>query len=119
MTRILPRREPHISKVLAALLEDSVVKKEHLAEAARFALPHRITNARIATPGIILEKLEGALSKVLFNESPSDSVKAAENEYDFGEDISTQVPGHMAASNTDMLFSFLEEKKKLFLTQMN
>jgi hypothetical protein len=41
-------------------------------------------------------------------------LKADEVESDSWDDISTQVPGHVAASNTDMIFSYLEEKKTLF-----
>lgn len=107
------------ARVLAALLEEKEVKKAHLAEAARYALPHRITHTQLASPGTILEKLEGALSKVLYDEAESGGVKAEEINDDCWDDISTQVPGHVAASNTDILFSFLEEKKKLYLTQMN
>ena len=107
------------ARVLAALLEEKKVKKEHLAEAARYALPHRITHTQLTSPGTVLEKLEGALSKVLYGKAESGSVKAEEMDEDPWDDISTQVPGHVAASNTDILFSFLQEKKKLYLTQMN
>ena len=107
------------AKALAAILEKREVEKEHIAEAARFALPHRITNAGIATPGILQEKLEEALSKVIYDEPVPGGLKADEVDSDSWDDISTQVPGHVAASNTDMIFSFLEEKKKLFLTQMS
>ncbi len=105
------------AKALAALLEKKDVEKAHIAEAARFALPHRITNTLIATPDILQEKLEEALSKVMDDQSISNPQDG--NASDHWEDISTEVPGAVAASNADMLFLFLEEKKKLLLTPMN
>lgn len=106
------------AKALAALMEKTEVGKEHIAEAARFVLPHRITNAPLATPEILKEKLEEALSKVMDRKSP-ENVSETGDDTDSWDDICTQVPGATAASNTDMLFSFLKEKKKLFSTLTN
>jgi hypothetical protein len=47
-----------------------------------------------------------------------DSGDTVESEDDWDE-ITTEVPGAWAASNVDMVFSYLEEKKKLFLTPMH
>ncbi len=107
------------ARALAALLETQAIEKAHIAEAARFVLPHRITNIGLATPEILQEKLEEALSKVLGDAPPPQGQEEDDPDEDDWDDISTQTPGSTAASNTDMLFSFLEEKKKLFLTPMN
>ena len=56
---------------------------------------------------------------MIYDEPVSGGLKADEVDADSWDDISTQVPGHVAASNTDMIFSFIEERKKLFLTQMS
>jgi Mg-chelatase subunit ChlI len=118
------------AKAMAALLEKSDVEKVHIAEAARLVLPHRITNMALSTPGKRRQKVEEVLKAALDSPSTADqssdqlsaqasaqaSAQGADEDWD---DISTQVPGSCAASNTDMLFSFLEEKKKRFLTPMN
>jgi Mg-chelatase subunit ChlI len=107
------------ARSLAAFLENDEVRQEHIAEAARFVLLHRITNIPLATAGLLEEKLEEILNGILDKERPEKSKASFEEEYEPWDEISEQVPGANAASNVDMLFSFLEEKKKLFSTQMN
>lgn len=107
------------AKALAALLEKPEVEKAHIAEAARFALPHRITNVPLATPEILQKKLEEALSRVMNNQPAIHHPVEDEIDPEAWDEISTQTPGATAASNTDMFFSFLERKKKLYSTPMN
>jgi len=107
------------ARSLAALLENGAVNKQHIAEAARFVLLHRITNIPLATAGLLEEKLEEILAGVLDQDKREKPEQSFEDEYEPWDEISEQVPGANAASNVDMLFSFLEEKKKQFLTQMN
>ena len=90
-----------------------------MLEAARFVLPHRITNIPLATGKIIEEKLEEILARALNRDEIEKTVPRLEEEYDPWDEISEQVPGANAASNVDMLFTFLEEKKKLFSMPMN
>jgi Mg-chelatase subunit ChlI len=113
---------------LAAMLESTVVNSSHLAEAARLVLPHRMTTVALATPESLHDTLEKLLADVLQGASASGSqgdpdTDAAEpsdpSAFEDWDDISTEVPGSWAASNTDMIFSFLEQKKKLFLKPMN
>ena len=107
------------ARSLAAFLENDEVHQEHVAEAARFVLLHRITNIPLATAGLLEEKLEEILAGILDKERPEKSDTSFEEAYEPWDEISEQVPGANAASNVDMLFSFLEEKKKLFSTQMS
>ncbi|MFH2092243.1 MAG: ATP-binding protein [Pseudomonadota bacterium] len=107
------------AKALASMLEKQVVEKEHIAEAARFVLPHRMTNLPLATPKMLQEKLEETLSSIMGGKPAVQSTSSALDDSDDWEDISTQTPGATAASNVDMLFSFFEEKKKLFLKLTN
>lgn len=106
------------ARALAALLEDEEVQKHHIFEAARFVLPHRVSNVLLSTPENIDKKLEETLSRF---ENDNQNVEDESN--DQGDDLENwdqvceQVPGSNAASNVDMLFSFLEEKKKLFSMQ--
>ncbi len=109
------------AKAMAAFLEQPGVEKNHIAEAARLVLPHRIAQAALATPEILEQKLEEALRKEIdgqFIVARKSAPDAASDDWE-NDDISTEVPGSWAASNTDMIFSFLEDKKKLFLTPMN
>lgn len=107
------------ARALAALLEEREVRRNHIFEAARYVLPHRITNIPLATAENIEKKLEDTLAKFADSghaeEKPDDSENGEEDWQDFSE----QVPGSTAASNVDMLFSFLEDKKKLSLMPMN
>jgi Mg-chelatase subunit ChlI len=105
---------------LAAMLESAEVKSSHMAEAARLVLPHRMTTAGLATPESLQETLEALLSDVLQGASASQrdpDATATEPseppEFEDWDDISTEVPGSWAASNADMIFSILEQKKKL------
>ncbi len=109
------------ARAIAAILEKPAIERDHIAEAARYVLPHRITNIALATPELLQEKLEDALNKVLkdSHRRADDDSGAGEDILDDWDDISTEVPGPCAASHTDLIFSFLEEKKKLFLTQTN
>lgn len=105
------------ARALAAILERDTVEQTHIAEAARYVLPHRITNIPLATPEILQEKLDAALSKIL-DEYPAtdDESKGDTTEvFDFMDDVFTEVPGAAAATNSDIMFSFLEKKKR-FLT---
>ncbi len=105
------------ARALAAILEKSVIEKSHLAEAARLVLPHRMAHAAMSTAASRLQKIEDILAETLEGKAPdSDKTSETEDDVDDWDDISTQVPGSWAASNMDMVFSFLEEKKKRFLT---
>ena len=103
------------AKALAAILEKKTVEKAEVIEAARFALLHRITGLQLSTSEDLQETLDEAIAKVSETESPGDSQKGDDTSLDCWYEVSTQVPGHVAASSTDMIFSMLEEKKKLFL----
>ncbi len=106
---------------IAALIEAPSATKAHIAEAARMVLPHRITNVALATSETRRQKIEEILAAELDDGSSTveSSTEEAEAEMDDWDDISTQVPGSWAANNMDMIFSFLEEKKKLYSMPMN
>jgi Mg-chelatase subunit ChlI len=111
---------------LAAMLESSVVQRSHMAEAARLVLPHRMTTVALATPESLQKILEQLLADAVKEASASqcdpdtETTEAPEPmEFEDWDDISTEVPGSWAASNTDMIFSFLEQKKKLFSKPMS
>jgi Mg-chelatase subunit ChlI len=111
---------------LAAMLESTVVQTSHMAEAARLVLPHRMTAVALATPEALQETLEQMLVDAMKEASasqPGRDTEATEvpepSEFEDWDDISTEVPGSWAASNTDMIFSFLEQKKKLFSKPMS
>lgn len=107
------------ARALSALLEDDEIRQEHVLEAARFVLPHRITNIPLATDKLIEDKLEEIFARALKREKVETKHPELEEESDPWDEISEQVPGANAASNVDMLFSFLAEKKKLFSMPMN
>ena len=107
------------AKALAAMLEKKAVEKAHVAEAARYALLHRITADRMVTPEKLQETLEELLSQAMGEDAPADSAMDESSALDCWYEVSTQVPGHVAASSTDGIFSLLEEKKKRFSTPMN
>jgi Mg-chelatase subunit ChlI len=107
------------ARALAAMLEKAAVEKEQVAEAARYALLHRMTTEPLATPEKLQEKLEEAVSQAVGEETPPTAPVGGDAPLDCWYEVSTQVPGHVAASSTDMIFSFLEEKKKLYSTPMN
>ncbi len=107
------------ARALASFLEESAVNEAHLFEAARFVLPHRIANVALASPDLIEAKLEETISAIAGRESGQhQNPVAADNGPDWG-DIVDEVPGAVAASHARMMFSFLDEKKKLFLTRTN
>ncbi len=107
------------ARALAALLEKDVIEAAHIAEAARYVLPHRMNHIPLATPEMIQDKLQKALSNIL-DQSPDTVADSPDtsDEIESMEDIVTEVPGAAAATNSDILFSFIE-KKKLFLTPTN
>jgi len=107
------------ARALAAFLEEKEITQDHIAEAARYVLLHRITTMGLAAPGALEAKLEEILAGVLSEDTVEKTDAPLEEEYDPWDEISEQVPGANAASNVDMLFSFLEEKKKKFSRQMN
>lgn len=111
------------ASAIAALVESPLIKKAHMAEAARMVLPHRMTHEALATSESRRRKIEDVLVQELEEDTSSESAAEGQEEADAldedWDEISTQVPGSWAASNMDMIFSFLEEKKKLFLTPMN
>ena len=109
---------------IAALIEKPAVEKAHIAEAARLVLPHRITNVALATSESRRKKIEEALAGEIDKASAPESCSAEqggeqESEVEEWDDVNTQVPGSWAANNMDMIFSYLEEKKKLYSTPMN
>jgi Mg-chelatase subunit ChlI len=105
------------ARALAAFLERAVVGPEHVIEAARFVLPHRITTLSFATGEQVEEKLEEIFKKVLGQEQAVVETAAGEGVADDWDDIAEQVPGATAASNVGLLFTFLAEKKKSFLSR--
>ena len=107
------------ARALAAFLEQDEVRLDHVREAARFVLPHRITTVALATAELIEEKLEEALRRVADDRESAEEVPPSTGRIEEWEDLPMQVPGSMAASNVGMLFTFLAEKKKSFSTRMN
>jgi Mg-chelatase subunit ChlI len=106
------------ARALAAFLEQPRVMAEHVIEAARFVLPHRITTLSFATSEQIEERLEEIFRKVIDQAAGNESIESAAGMQDDWDDIDEQVPGSTAASNVDMLFTFLAEKKKSFMNRM-
>ena len=106
------------ARALAAFLERSAVMAEHVIEAARFVLPHRITTLSFATSEQIDERLEEIFRKVLDQAQGDEFTSPAEGRGDDWDDIDEQVPGSTAASNVDMLFNFLAEKKKSSMSRI-
>ena len=107
------------ARAFAAFMEESEIKAGHVAEAARFVLMHRITGIPLATPELLEEKLEEILAGALDREKIPETAAKDEQEFDPWDEMSEQVPGANAASSVDMLFSFIEEKKKRSLMQTN
>lgn len=104
------------ARALAAFVERPAVGPEHVIEAARFVLPHRITTLSFVSSEQIDEKLEEIFQKVLDQERGAETAAPGEGIPDDWDDIAEQVPGATAASNVGMLFSFLAEKKKPFMS---
>ncbi len=110
------------ARALAAFLEEDEVSRQHVVEAARFVLPHRITTIALATPESIEAKLEEVLKQAFDRakaEENAAEIKGEPEDFDQWQDLPDQVPGSNAASNVGMIFSFLAEKKKLSLLPMN
>jgi magnesium chelatase subunit I len=105
------------ARSLAACIERAEVGPEQVIEAARFVLPHRITNLPFASTSQIEEKLEEVFKTVLDEEpaaAMTDNGVGGEDDWD---DIVEAVPGATAASNVGSLFTFLAEKKKSFMNR--
>ncbi|MGI9537151.1 MAG: ATP-binding protein [Desulfocapsaceae bacterium] len=105
------------ARALAAFLERAAVEPEHVIEAARFVLPHRITTLSFASGEQIEETLEEIFKKIINQEQTVEAAAAGDGVPDDWDDIAEQVPGATAASNVGMLFTFLAEKKKSFLSR--
>ncbi len=104
------------ARALAAILEKKVVETDHIVEAARLALPHRIGDASLATPESLQQRINQALSDIMGRHAPTaHDTNKIDSDW---EEVSTEVPGPMAISHADMIFSFLE-KKKLFSMPLN
>ncbi|MBN1931857.1 MAG: VWA domain-containing protein [Desulfobacterales bacterium] len=101
------------ARALAALMERNEVQSRHIAEVARFVLPHRISEP-MATPDLLREKLDAALKRVIDEaaapggEEDGDDI-GNDNSVDF---IDMETPGPTAASNVSLFFSFFKEKEK-------
>jgi len=107
------------ARALAALMESDEVTQGHIAEAARFVLPHRIQDALLASPDALMKKLDAALG-VILDDSPSLPGYAdgeGMEDFDF-DDIDREVPGAMAASNASMFFSYFSKKKNPYSRPM-
>ncbi len=98
---------------LASFLECSAVRPEHVIEAARFVLPHRLTILPFASDSQVEEKLEEIFKDVLSEDTAIEQTAISEADEDDWDDIVEAVPGATAASNVGSLFTFLAEKKKL------
>lgn len=108
------------ARALAALLEEEEVRLDHLREAARYVLPHRITTASLPTAELLAGKLEEALRKVATGRDAAEQqANVLSGDLTVWEDVEMQVPGSMAASNVGMLFTHIAEKKKLSLMPTN
>ena len=109
------------ARAVAALLETNRVEQAHVAEAARLVLPHRMAQTGLDSVEGLARRLDDLIGTAIHGETAPkamDSGDTVESEDDWDE-ITTEVPGAWAASNVDMVFSYLEEKKKLFLTPMH
>jgi Mg-chelatase subunit ChlI len=103
------------ARALAAILEKSEIETLHLAEAARLVLPHRLGHAMMSSAASRQQKIEEILAETLDGKTlDRGETRGADTAPDDWDDISTQVPGSWAASNVDLVFSFLEEKKNGF-----
>ncbi len=105
------------ARALAAFLECPSVGSEHVVEAARFVLPHRMTTVAFASSDQVEDTLEEIFKNVLDDKTAVDMTDIGEGVDDDWDDIAEQVPGATAASNVGMLFTFLAEKKKLFTSR--
>ena len=101
------------ARALASFLECTEVRPEQVIEAARFVLPHRITNLPFASDSQVEEKLEEIFKNVLNEDTAIEATAIGEGVDPDRDHIVEAVPGATAASNVGSLFTFLAEKKKL------
>ena len=97
------------AKTFAALNGRSRVHREDVKEAARLALPHRISGAADDTPESaekMIDRLIGGASMSLLTEESERG--APEDPGDFEDSESMQVPGSAAAGS--IVFDFLKKK---------
>jgi len=69
------------ARALAAFLEEDEVRLDHVREAARFVLPHRITTVALATAELIEEKLEEALRRVADDRESAEEVQPKKSRF--------------------------------------
>lgn len=105
------------ARALAAFLEGGRVGPEHIIEAARFVLPHRITTLSYATGDQLDEALEDIFKKVLDDDQVPEQGQT-DTEIDNWEDLEKTVPGANAASHVGMIFTFMAEKKKRSMSRI-
>ncbi len=97
------------AKTFASLNGRSRVHREDVKEAARLALPHRISGAADDTPESaekMIDRLIGGASMSLLSEESERG--APEDPEDFDDSESMQVPGSAAAGS--IVFDFLKKK---------
>ncbi len=99
------------ARALAALTERTRVQHGHIAEAARYVLPHRIQNASLSASAQLTEKINSAIKRVL-SDDPSLKEDAEEKDEDNIFEIDRDIPGAMGAGYTNSLFSFLKKKEE-------
>lgn len=104
------------ARALSAFLETGKVGPEHIIEAARFVLPHRITTLSFATGDQLDDALEDIFNKILDDENVPEQGQI-DTEIDAWEDMDKAVPGANAASHVGMIFTFMAEKKKRFMNR--
>ncbi len=101
------------ARALAALTERRQVQHGHLAEAARYVLPHRIQNASLSASIQLMEKINSAIKRIL-KDAPSSTLDEETEEKDEENifEIDRDIPGAMGAGYTNSLFSFLKKKEE-------
>jgi len=100
------------ARALAAFLECAEVRPEHVIEAGRFVLAHRITNLPFASDSQVEDKLEEIFKDVLNEDTAVETTDIGEGVEADWDEIVEAVPGATAASNVGSMFTFLAEKKK-------
>ncbi len=96
------------ARALAALLEKDEVQRRHIADAAGFVLPHRISTP-LSSPQALDEKLNAALVRIV-EDAPAGK-EEIQSEYLLDE-IDRQTPSAHGASNINALFSLFKKKEK-------
>ncbi|THB72714.1 MAG: hypothetical protein D6B25_16235 [Desulfobulbaceae bacterium] len=107
------------ARALAGLMDRDQVSIDHISEAARFVLPHRIADLSLSSPQLISERIDQVIAGLLEDQTPVESSPLDQEITDSWDDIEETVPGANAASHVDLLFTYLEEKKKLSMNLMN